>query len=416
MNGNEILTLGLGLEKPWKITGQLLDTSSEPHELKLTVSAPRGAEFPCPVCGKSCKAHDFKEFTWRHLNFFQHRCYITASIPRIRCEEHGVKRIEVPWARKGSKFTLLFEQVAMTLVREMPVLAAARIMGITDKRLWSIVFHYVSLAMAQLSLQHVTAIGLDETAAKRGHKYVTVFIDLDREKNPVLFATPGKGKETLREFRRFLELQGGKAENIVEVVCDMSKAFLAGAKEQFQQAEITIDWFHVVQLFTSAVDKVRRKEAKQRNFPKALRWATLKSADAVMTESQLDALAELVEMNCHTATAWRIKEMLRWVRKAKTPRAAKWRITNFVRYAMEQLDDSPLLQPVYEALETLLRHRDRILARWNSGRSNARLEGLNSLFQAARARARGYRNTATFITMMYLIAAPIGDFIEFHTF
>jgi len=380
------------------------------------VSGERGSKYPCPVCGTLCQAHDFKEFTWRHLNFFQHRCYITAAVPRVRCPEHGVKRIKVPWARKGSKFTLLFEQVAMTMVKEMPVLAAARIIGITDKRLWRIVFYYVSLAMAQLSLAHVKAIGMDETASKRGHNYVTVFIDLDRDKNPVLFATPGKGKQTIKAFRNFLEERSGKAENIVEVVCDMSKAFLAGAKEQFPEAEITIDWFHVVQLFTSAVDKVRRKESKQRNFPKALRWATLKNGDAKLTDTQLDALAELVEMNCHTATAWKIKEMLRWVRKAKSPRAAKWRITNFVRYAMELLDDSTLLQPVYDALDTLLRHRERILARWNSGHSNARLEGLNSLFQAARARARGYRNTATFIAMMYLIAAPIDDFIKFHTF
>ena len=66
-----------------------------------------------------------------------------------------------------------------------------------------------------------------------------------------------------------------------------------------------------------------------------------------------------------------------------------------------------ILEPVFKALETLVRHKDQIAARWNSGHTNARLEGLNSLFQAARARARGYRNTATFITMIYLIAAPI---------
>jgi len=81
----------------------------------------------CPVCGKPCKAHDFGEFTWRHLNFFQHHCYITAKIPRTDCGEHGVLRMTAPWAREGSRFTLLFEQAALMLVREMPVLAAARI-------------------------------------------------------------------------------------------------------------------------------------------------------------------------------------------------------------------------------------------------------------------------------------------------
>jgi len=76
------------------------------------------------------------------------------------------------------------------------------------------------------------------------------------------------------------------------------------------------------------------------------------------------------------------------------------------------LDKNPILDPVFEALETVMRHKERILARWNSGHCNARLEGLNSLFQAARARARGYRNNETFITMIYLIAAPIGNIIN----
>ena len=139
MHGNQILTLGLGLQEPWKIIDQILETDKQPHVLRLTVKADRGGEFPCPVCGRLCKAHDFKTMTWRHLNFFQHHCYITAQVPRVRCSEHGVKRIKVPWARKGSRFTLLFEQFSMALVREMPVLAAAKIIGITDKRLWRIV-------------------------------------------------------------------------------------------------------------------------------------------------------------------------------------------------------------------------------------------------------------------------------------
>src|SRR3954469_9586528 len=129
------------------------------HELHLEVAADRGSLFPCPVCGKPCKAHDFAEFTWRHLNFFQHHCYITAKVPRTDCAEHGVLRITVPWAREGSRFTLLFEQAALMLVREMPVLAAARIIEITDQRLWRIVTHYVGKAVERLDLSKLAAVG-----------------------------------------------------------------------------------------------------------------------------------------------------------------------------------------------------------------------------------------------------------------
>lgn len=409
MDGNEVLALGLGVTRPWRLVGQRLDSTTTPHQLHLEVAADRGALFACPKCGRACKAHDFAEFTWRHLNFFEHHCYITAKVPRTDCPDHGVLRIGVPWAREGSRFTLLFEQAALTLVREMPVLAAARIMAITDQRLWRIVQHYVAKAVNRLDLSALKAVGLDETAAKRGQTYVTVFIDLDRTDKPVLFVTPGRGKDTLTRFKAFLIAHGGTAGRVVEVVCDMSGAFIAAVGETFPEAAITVDWFHVVQLFTKALDEVRRAEARKTKLPKALRWAILKRADGPLTAAQAEALAELQGSDLLTATAWRIKEKLRWVRKAESRQAARWRVTSFLRHAADLLDPDPILEPVRKALATVQNHLDRILERWTSSHSNARLEGLNGLFQAARARARGYRNTTTFATMIYLIAAPLGD-------
>jgi len=411
MNEREIFSLGLGLEVPWKLTDQRLDRDKNPHELFLKVEAQRGASYPCPECGRPCKAHDFTEKTWRHLNFFQHHCYITAPVPRVKCPEHGIKRIQVPWARKGSRFTLLFEQAAMSLVREMPVRAAAGIMSITDKRLWRIVQHYVSCAIARLDLAGLKAVGLDETASKRGHNYVTVFIDLDRRDKPIIFAIPGKGKKTVRKFKEFLETHNGDSSNIVEVVCDMSPAFLAAVEEQFENAEVTVDWFHVVQQFTGAVDEVRRYESRERKMPRATRWAVLKGSDKQLTRPQQEALAELEEYGLYTAIAYRAKEKLRWVRKAVTLRAARWRLTRFINHLLDSLEECEILTPVWKALLTVLIHKERILSRWKSLHSNARIEGFNSLFQAARSRARGYRNTETFITMIYLIGAPLGDLV-----
>ena len=412
MHGDDVLSLGLGMTPPWKLVEQRLDTDKRPKELHIEVAADRGTRFPCPDCGQPCKAHDFSEFIWRHLNFFQHHCYITAKVPRTDCPDHGVKRIQVPWAREGSRFTLLFEQAAVILAREMPVLAAARIIGITDQRLWRIIEHYVGQAVARLDLGRLKAVGLDETASKRGHNYVTVFIDLDAKQKPVVFVTPGKGKATVAAFKAFLKQHGGKPGHIVEVVCDMSPAFLAAIGETFEQANVTVDWFHVVQLFTKAVDEVRKAEAKHNTMPKALRWAVLKAADGKLTTKQAVALAELEATDLFTATAWRIKEKLRWIRNAKTVQAARWRITAFIRHARNRLAGEVLLEPVRKALKTFERHLGRILQRWTSTHANARLEGLNGLFQAARARARGYRNTATFITMIYLIAAPIGNLFD----
>ena len=333
-------------------------------------------------------------------------------MPRVDCPDHGVKRAAVPWARPGSRFTLLFEQAALVLVREMPVLAASRFMGITDKRLWRIVDHYVRHAIAGLDLRGVRSIGLDETASKRRHNYVTVFIDMDRRDKPVIFVTPGKGKACVADFRAFMLAHGGEPALVAEVVCDMSPAFLAAATENFPNATLTVDWFHVVQLFTTAVDQVRRAEARQRNFPKAARWAVLKAGDRKLTNDQRTALEELKTGGFATAEAYRAKEMLRWIRKATTPQAARWRITHFINHIDDCLDPSPLLDPVRKALRTFSANLDRIIQRWTSCHSNARLEGLNGIFQAARSRARGYRSTATFITIIYLLAAPLPDILK----
>lgn len=279
------------------------------------------------------------------------------------------------------------------------------------------VHHYVAQALSRLDLSGVRAVALDETACKRRHNYVTVFIDLDRKQKPVIFVTLGNGKQCLAKLRRFLREHGGHHQNIAEMVCDMSPACLAAIAEWFPAAKVTVDWFHVAQLFTTALDQVRKAEAKQRKRPKATRGAVLKVAGGGrLPIKQQKALDELESGGFATATTCRLKEMFRWVRKASTPRAAQWRIIHFCRHALRCIArDLQNLAPVLKALTTLEEHAPLILRRWVSTYSNASMEGLNGIFQAARARARGYRNVFIFITMIYFIAAPLGELIKFHS-
>lgn len=234
---------------------------------------------------------------------------------------------------------------------------------------------------------------------------------MDREDHPVIFCTPGKGRETVRKFKEFLKMHQGNSDNIIEVVCDMSPAFLSGVDKEFPYAAVTVDWFHAVQHFTNAVDAVRRLEAKKEHLPKGSRWAVLRG-DTRRTATQKAALEELIDRGLHTATAFLIKEKMRWIREADSKSTARWRITSFLKYARDRLSgDNPVLQPMVKALRTFENHMERIIARWDSCLTNARMEGLNGLFQAARARARGYRNEATFITMIYLVGAPISKLL-----
>ena len=411
MQTQDIFALGLGLQPPWTVVDQHLDTTTKPFTLHLRLGGTRGSLYPCPECGKLCKAHDFQEMRWRHLDFFQHHCYLTAKVPRIVCPEHGLGKVHVPWARPSSGFTLLFEHVILSLAREMPVIKIAKLVGTTDKRLWRVLQHYVFEALNRLDLSTVNAIALDETASKRGQQYVTVFVDMERDERPVLFATPGKGKECLREFSRFLENHNGSVDNILEIVCDMSAAFTRGAEEVFPYSRVTVDWFHVVKLFTDAVDSVRRLEAKHEQMPHGSRFAVLKNSTTPKTARQEAALQELAERGLYTATAYRVKELLRWVRQTDTAVKARWQLEIFCKYVRQITEDVPLLRPIEKAVATVEKHLNGIVRRWTSLFSNARLEGMNGLFQLARSRARGYRNPATFCLMIYLIGAPIGDIL-----
>jgi transposase len=296
----------------------------------------------------------------------------------------------------------------MSLAREMSVSAVAGFVGVHDTRIWRIIRHYVLQAMTGLDLSGIQGIALDETASKRGHNYVTVFLDMDKETRPVIFAVPGKGKECLEAFAAFIESHKGKVDNIMEVVCDMSPAFIAAVADNFPNASLTVDWFHVVQLFTTRMDEVRKLEARNKvALPKRARWTTLKGRETKRTATQQAALQELFVRGLATATAFRVKEMLRWVREANTTQGARWRATNFLRTARELVAEDPLLEPMRKAMNTFEEHLSRILRRWDSALSNAKLESMNGLFQAARAKARGYKNVNYFITMIYLIGAPI---------
>ncbi len=259
--------------------------------------------------------------------------------------------------------------------------------------------------LGSLDLSEFEAFGFDETASKRGQNDVTVFVDMKRRTQAGVCATPGKGKQCVKDFKAWLQAHGGSAETVLEVVCDMSPACWAAVEEEFEHANVTVDWFHVVHLFTKAVDDVRKLEHQPNTLPKATRWAVLKGKG--LTDKQKRALQELEDGDFLPTIAWRIKETLRWVRQAQTLRAARWRMTHFLRHARSMLTNAPELDAIKKALNTLPAPIHRILQRCSSTYSTARMDGLNSLFQAVRSRARGYRNTQTFITMISMIAAPL---------
>ena len=246
----ELFTQGLGLQAPWRVSSSDFNVKDG---LRLVLSCDETASLCCPQCGKPCPRYDATEREWQHLGFWQHATHLRARVPRVSCSEHGVRLVSVPWARPEMGFTLLFEAFALQLIKEMPVLAAARLLGVTDQRLWRLIHHHVDVSRSEQLLTRVTKIGIDETSANAKTPYITVVVDMDSAR--VVFATPGKDGATIEAFSKDFTEHGGDPTNITDVSSDMSAAFISGVNAHLPKAQITFDKFHVTKLVTEALDE-----------------------------------------------------------------------------------------------------------------------------------------------------------------
>jgi transposase len=398
MRDTDLFQLALGLVPPWLVKEARFD--AEKKRLDIEIDFTRGGRFVCSGCGKpDCVVHDTVTKTWRHLDFFQHQAYLTARVARTKCDDCGVRLAEVPWARPGSGFTLLFEALVMTLVAAMPVNAAARIVGEHDTRLWRIIIHYVEAALARADFSTVTRVAVDETAAKRGHNYITLFVDIDRRR--VLHVADGKDAATVEAFADDLAAHGGKAENIAEVCIDMSAAFIRGVGEHLPEAAITFDKFHAVKLVNDAVDEVRRAEVKERPELRRTRYVWLKN-ERNLSAGQSQQLGSLCRTNLKTARAYQLRLAFQDMYAEPTRWWAEHVLDRWLSWAMRCR-----LEPMKAAARTIRKHRQGILRWFDSRIANGLIEGINSLVQAAKAKARGYRTIANLKAMVYILAGKL---------
>lgn len=391
---HEMFKVALQLEEPWKFMHVEFDDQEEAWHLFIDFE--RGATFACPVCGAESKAYDAEMKKWRHLDFWNWKTYMHARVPRTNCRAcKKVTQVPVKWSRPLSHFTLQFEAWAMRLMAEMPVNAAARELREHDTRMWRIFHHYVGKAMDELDLTRVKQIAIDETSSRRGHRYITLFVDA--EAKTVLFATEGKGMDTLERFKEHLSAKGASAGQIEDVCCDMSPAYIRGIQDYFPQAEITFDKFHVMKLVNEAVDDVRIQEQKQAPELKHTKYIWLKN-ESNLKSGQKETLARLKDSNLQTGRAYRLKLAMQefWT----TPHIfADVYLREWMVWALRSQ-----LTPMVELAKTIKKHEEGILRWFHSKMTNGLLEGINGLVQAAKRRARGYRNVENLIAMVYMTA------------
>ncbi len=258
----------------------------------------------------------------------------------------------------------------------------------------------VDRAVEAQDLSGVERVGIDETSSRRGHDYVSVFADLDARRG--VFVTEGRDHETVQAFSLFLETHGGEAKQVSEVCQDMSEAFLKGTLEHLPAAEVTFDRYHVRSHLSKAVDEVRREEAKHHYGLLAnTRYMWLKRP-ANLTERERDLLDELLAQPLQTVRAYTLAQQFDSFYELGDADTAE----EYLRRWITEVNSSGLA-PLQKFARMLEDHWLGVI-RWHHSRvSNGLLEVLNSLIQAAKRRARGYRTNRNFITMIYLIVGKL---------
>ena len=401
MQPEQLFGMALGIVSPWEV--KEISFSKESNRLDIYIDFQKGTQFPCPVCGALSPVYDTTDKEWRHLNFFQYEAYLHARVPRVACPnaDCGVKMVTVPWARPGSGFTLLFEALVMTMARTMPVNVMARLLSVTDTRLWRIISSYVAMARATEDYSETTRIGVDETSVKKGHQYVSFFFDMDKRK--LLFGTEGKDAETINRFIDDLKVHGGVPEQITDATIDMSKGFIKGIKDQLPHAVITFDKFHLIKLMNDALAKIRAEEAREfPEFLKKSRYLFLKNAEDLSADEQA-RLDSMLSNQCYKSVeAYVHKLNLQNVYFATLRTEAEGLLRHWYQEA-----SASTLYLIQKVARTVKEHWDGILRHFDSRLTSGFLEGINSLIQSAKSRARGYRNPQNMITIAYLIAGKL---------
>ena len=321
--------------------------------------------------------------------------------PRIKTEDGKVRLINPPWGGINSGFTLLFEALLIELASNMPIHKVSLMTKVSDYKIWNILEKYIDLAREQEDYSDVDTIGMDETSKRSNHDYISLFVDI--KKRRTIFIAEGKSSEAVKEFSEDFEKHKGETSKVKEISCDMSPAFIKGAKECFPKAELTYDKFHISKMLNDAVDKVRREEVKKYEILKKTKYIFLKNR-INLTKKQKEKLNEISisKLNLKTLRAYHIRETFQEIYKAETEIEFEFLLKKWYFWAAHSR-----IKPMIEAAKTIKNHWDGVVNWKKSFITNAILEGLNSVVQAIKAKARGFSTFKNLKIMAYLATGKL---------
>ena len=397
----EMFERSIGLGDNWQVTRA--EFNERDKAVHIFIQARKTAKYPCPICGKESVRYDEedKERMWRHADVVMYPCYIHCRRPRVKCTEHGIHVVDAPWARKGAQQTFLFESYAMMLVKSMPLNEARKVLRISWTALSNIVTYWVEKAVAATDLAPVEQLSLDETSFKRGQSYVTVVGDPVGKR--VIGVEEGRKSEAVERFSYDFMARGGDCTKVRHISMDMSRAYKSGSEICFPNARLVFDKFHVKKMVLDGMDEVRRQE-QGRVFARS--WQAGKKLLMIpqsrATEQQSQAQVALCAQYPKTGRAFQMVQQFDDFYNCDNLKDAAVKFKKITSWMMHSR-----LEPMKKVAKALRAKVDEIFEYFNFRMTNAFAEGINSLIQAAKRRARGYRTYKGYRMMIFLMVGKL---------
>lgn len=395
MKPTELYSRIFGIEAPWQIASvELSEDSSEVH---VRVELEGTTRLGCPECGKPAGRHDHRERSWRHLDTCQLPTYLHAQVPRVKCPEHGVHQVRVPWATERSGFTALFESLVIDWLGLLGTSGVVRMLRISWDQADGIEQRAVARGLYRRQQTVPEQLSVDETSFAKRHEYVTVVSD--PSSNTVLHVSDDRSAESLREFYRSCSEEQLHAVRTVSM--DMHEPYIKATTEFLSAEVICFDPFHVVQHLNNAVDNVRRQEhrALRRQGDLSLnrtRYLWLQNPNN-MTQARYDELLELSRIVQKTARAWQRKEEASLILSRYKSR--HWAMAAWKLWYGKAIRSR--LEPIKKVARMIKRRLEGIVNAMVHRVSNAGAESINGRIQELKRQVRGFRNRERFRNAIY---------------
>ena len=349
----------------------------------------------CPVCksGKIIKRGICLR-KLRTISIGIKPVWLEVEIPRVFCQEcHCVRRINIIIAKKRKSYTRSFERYVIALSKVMTLKDIANFLQVGWDMVKEIVKSHLAKRFSHPSLKNIHYIAIDEISIRKGHKYITVVLDLER--GNVLFAGDGKGMEALEPFWKRIRNNKCKIE---AVSTDLGPAYIAAVIENLPGVPLVFDRFHVVKLMNEALTETRRglyhelKDIMKKNVLKGTRWILLKNPENLSVKhNEIQRLDEALKLNEPLALAYYMKEDLRQFWEQPDKETASKVIDDWV----ERANESGIM-PLRKMGATIAGHKFGILNWYDHRVSSGRLEGTNNKIKVLKRMAYGYRDMEFF--------------------